>query len=452
MANLHRLVPYIIVGLVFLLTSVHVHAFPQPSASIYQLVGYSSYYHTSSCSASCSSYVSLNFSGGYSGAYNGTTCTMTKPSGVTVDIGIYCTLVSSTSTVPANSSCSSGSCTCNNGYLLGSDGASCVQSTAPPDQNAACVAKGAASSNAISVGGTFNPIVTPVCVGGCAYQATDGRSFLNAAGQTVTLSTIQGVVSAGACSGVTGNIPAVTSNLGVTPDSCVANGQGFISNGTTTVCVQSGTGQTTVNTASGVPPAPNVPSVDPSQASNAASSVQAASGAANGSAAAVAAGVSAAMQQQAFCIQNPTSMICNSGHFAGTCSSAPACEGDAVFCAMAVASFQSQCDLQAVASAVAVNPSDSTVSTFNGVRAGSDVGITGNPAAVGNRSVISMSTLLPVSPSAVFSRSGLVDEDIGTGSAYAVHIPFSNLNTPLTWLGNLGFALCLLSALFIIFV
>lgn len=44
-----------------------------------------------------------------------------------------------------------------------------------------------------------------------------------------------------------------------------------------------------------------------------------------------------------FCVQNPNSPMCKSGAFAGSCTSEPACSGDPVQCAVAVASWRTDC-------------------------------------------------------------------------------------------------------------
>lgn len=44
-----------------------------------------------------------------------------------------------------------------------------------------------------------------------------------------------------------------------------------------------------------------------------------------------------------FCKENPTSPMCKSGSFNGSCSQAPACEGDPVQCATAKAVFEANC-------------------------------------------------------------------------------------------------------------
>lgn len=48
-----------------------------------------------------------------------------------------------------------------------------------------------------------------------------------------------------------------------------------------------------------------------------------------------------------FCKENPTSPMCKSGSFTGTCAQEPVCEGDPIQCATAKATFKTQCALVA---------------------------------------------------------------------------------------------------------
>lgn len=44
-----------------------------------------------------------------------------------------------------------------------------------------------------------------------------------------------------------------------------------------------------------------------------------------------------------FCVSNPTSPMCKSGTFTGSCDAQPSCDGDAVQCATAVATWKTEC-------------------------------------------------------------------------------------------------------------
>ena len=52
------------------------------------------------------------------------------------------------------------------------------------------------------------------------------------------------------------------------------------------------------------------------------------------------------LPKSAFCEENPNSSMCKNSSFAGTCGSPPACDGDAVQCAQAKASFETKCLLE----------------------------------------------------------------------------------------------------------
>ena len=49
--------------------------------------------------------------------------------------------------------------------------------------------------------------------------------------------------------------------------------------------------------------------------------------------------------QKTFCAENPTASVCVSGTFSGSCGAPPACSGDAVMCAVAAATFATNCTL-----------------------------------------------------------------------------------------------------------
>lgn len=50
-----------------------------------------------------------------------------------------------------------------------------------------------------------------------------------------------------------------------------------------------------------------------------------------------------AAQGSSFCAENPSSPMCKSGSFVGSCDAQPACEGDPVQCAVAIATWKTEC-------------------------------------------------------------------------------------------------------------
>ena len=125
-----------------------------------------------------------------------------------------------------------------------------------------------------------------------------------------------------------------------------------------------------------------------------------------------------------FCKNNPTASICKKAFdstFSGSCGSAPACSGDAVQCAVAAATFKTECDLSAPTPESAVYD---TAKTATGDQTNS---LPGNRTFLVSSSSFSSTELLG-------AATGMTDRTV-TVMGTAVTLPFSSVNV---WLARLG--------------
>jgi hypothetical protein len=142
-----------------------------------------------------------------------------------------------------------------------------------------------------------------------------------------------------------------------------------------------------------------------------------------------------------FCRDNPQSSICKVSTFAGTCAGF-ACDGDAVQCAIALEQHNTDCQLYGTSSA------DSTRAAQFAAGNDPDAASFPNPAASANREERALPGALD--QSTFLGGGGLTDLAVGY-HGNTITVPFSELNTPLTWFGNLLVAFCLLAGAMIVF-
>ncbi len=130
--------------------------------------------------------------------------------------------------------------------------------------------------------------------------------------------------------------------------------------------------------------------------------------------------------QTDFCTSNPTSILCVAHTFSGTCGSAPACSGDAIACAIAAATFESDCILKTASSESALYTAKSTLT---GNQTGS---LPGNDTVnIGSGSFSQADD--------IGGSGGVADLNISV-SGRNITLPFSNLNQYLVYIGNLFLA------------
>lgn len=140
--------------------------------------------------------------------------------------------------------------------------------------------------------------------------------------------------------------------------------------------------------------------------------------------------------KKSFCEENPTFSACKEGTFTGSCGSPPACTGDAIQCATARATFETNCTL---------NPAPSSLSDLgNSVASGTEnlTGATLSSAA--SRDTVDLATSLDTSK---FLAAGCpADRVITLANGFNLTLPFNSLCTYLEFLGSIVTAFSLLAA------
>jgi len=129
-----------------------------------------------------------------------------------------------------------------------------------------------------------------------------------------------------------------------------------------------------------------------------------------------------------YCKANPTATACKSsqGSFSGSCGAEPVCSGDAVMCAVASASFKTNCALQ-------MPDSSSEQAAYDDAKTKTGdqtTGLPGNGALDVGPSAFDQTNLLG-------AESGMTDLTI-TVSHTTVTLPFSSINV---WFPRLGWLL-----------
>jgi hypothetical protein len=133
--------------------------------------------------------------------------------------------------------------------------------------------------------------------------------------------------------------------------------------------------------------------------------------------------------QNAFCVDNPKAAICGgSGSFSGACGAVPVCSGDAVMCAVAAATFQTNCALK-MPDTSSENSAYDAAKLLTGDQTKN---LPNSPTSVINvgSSAFDKTELLGAS-------SGMTDLAI-TVAGQSVTLPFSTINP---WLVRLGYLL-----------
>lgn len=139
-----------------------------------------------------------------------------------------------------------------------------------------------------------------------------------------------------------------------------------------------------------------------------------------------------------FCQDNPTLSICKEGSFSGSCASAPACTGDAVMCAVAAATFATNCAL----TMPDTSPENSAYDLAK-TKTGDQTG-----ALLGNSSL----TVGPTdfnSANILGAAAGMHDVSI-TVVGQSISLPFSTINPWLEKLGSLLQAVTFLICAYIV--
>lgn len=140
--------------------------------------------------------------------------------------------------------------------------------------------------------------------------------------------------------------------------------------------------------------------------------------------------------KKSFCEENPSFSACKNGTFTGSCGSPPVCTGDAVQCATAKATFETNCTL---------NPSPNSISDLGISVASGTENLTGaGLSSQANREIVNLQTSLDTSK---FLASGCPsDRIISLPNGQSITLPFSRLCSVFQFMGSIVIAFSLLSA------
>lgn len=137
-----------------------------------------------------------------------------------------------------------------------------------------------------------------------------------------------------------------------------------------------------------------------------------------------------------FCQENQTLQICKEGYFAGSCGTPPSCTGDAVQCATARATFETNCTL---------NPAANDLSNLGNTLASGVENTTGaSLVSAAARETIDLQSSLDTTK---FLASGCpADRVIALANGFNLTLPFNSLCSYLQFLGSIVTAFSLLAA------
>jgi len=312
--------------------------------------------------------------------------------------------------------------------------------TAPPADTCSAAVN---SYKGASVTGSGSSIPDTVCIQGCGYS-TGGIGVSIAGTWDAQLSTGTGA----ACSGANYNSIDTTTKKTDPPSlvSCGLQGKVYGTVNGVGVCAGAGTiaGSTvtqssstsTVNTSTGGAVTTGATTTTYNVTNNnGVPMVTATTTNADGSK------VSTTQDQASFCQSNPNAQICksDSGNVSGggDCTAPPACQGDAVQCAMLNQQWHTRCDDQQT-------NGESDLATQ--ILAGNDP--VANPANANQRTVQNINQQLD--QTAFLGGSGGLQDRVFMVSGQSITFPFSKLNQYLSWLGNLFVVMSLIGALRIV--
>lgn len=142
--------------------------------------------------------------------------------------------------------------------------------------------------------------------------------------------------------------------------------------------------------------------------------------------------------KDSYCSKNPNDKLCkdiSSATGGDDCAAAPACNGDAVQCAMLKQQWLGRCQYEKT------TPQSDLGSQ---VLAGNDPASSSNPAAQGNRDVRSLDSA--IDDSAFLGGAGGLQDKVYTVNGRGITFPFSRLNPYLVMIGNVFVAISLIGA------
>lgn len=258
--------------------------------------------------------------------------------------------IATTLVCPANSTGTPGTpgtCACTAPYITSTDGNSCTPS------NVVCDAAGTKNSSFgtdYTVPGRSNP--STACIGGCPYFVESSLS--NSELTVFSIGRSSGTTNCFVSSGTTAVSP--TKPVPMTKDYCMSQGQSYITMNNVTQCVGQGTSGSpsmtnTTNqhtSVSGVPGTSTVSQTDEELNGTVTrtTTTTPASGVPGTS--------TVTAPTEMFCQTNPEASMCKEkkGSASGgdSCTSPPACDGDAILCAQLQQTWTARCESQATSS------------------------------------------------------------------------------------------------------
>lgn len=335
---------------------------------------------------------------------------------------------------PANSTGTT-SCTCNAGY--DEQGSTCVQHQCPS-------AGTALGGDGTMVGISGGAARTSFCTGGC--EASARMSAVDAQGNAWVWGpfTSTGVACSMGAAGSAQSAPATQCAKGTCPGTVNGASVCVACSSTTTTSEGSSTTTSTSTSASGV-------SSSTGSSGSTSSSTTCANGScttsstttttnSDGSTSSTTA--TDTKDQASFCKDNPGSAQCVSSSWGGSCSGGYSCDGDAVQCAQAQASWKAAC-------ATEVDPSNAYYQ--DGV-AGLGAGDTPGDHPRNSASVVDVSLSSRISDTPLFGVSGdcIADKTLSL-HGFSLTLPWSTWCPYLQWMGYAFLSTCYLAALWIVF-
>jgi len=307
-------------------------------------------------------------------------------------------------------------------------------------QNNNCVAAQTCPPAGTKISGIVNgvgPLPSSMCVAGCTLTVTSGSSGRGSGGQTFQAT---GLVATGAsCTGTpnavtTNDAPPLPCALGTCPGTvngvsvCLPCGSSTNkATGSTTTVAKDGTQTSTANT--------TTQTVNNNNTITTTTTTTTTVTPPGGPPTTTTETKEKTEDQRTFCEENPTLSICRDSSFGGTCG-AFACSGDAIQCAMAREQHQRNCRMF----------DDVTTESTLGeqMQAGNDPLKSQFPTDPSQRVTKDMSTMILATRSLSTQCPGDLNLTI---SGQAVSVPFSNLCTPMTWVGYIVVALAMVGAI-----
>ena len=385
-------------------------------------------------------------------------CPPTSPCGDYVYGNVALVYVGANGCPPSASPVSDGNCLCISGHTDSSG--NCRETT-----NADCGSAGMPAStdpNAVFPGGSSAGGGQGVCSGGCKIQGSQsacalGSCFVSGpfsqtgqacssssnvppADATATSCAKQGM-GVGTVNNVATCVPATsgsTTQTSVTSSTSASGAAGGSTTSTTTVNNGDGTTTTTTTTRNS----------DGSQTVTSSTGKTVGSGGVPGSSGGTGSGTGTGDQPSDFCVAHPSSIICTTSTFSGSCGASFACTGDAVQCAMAQDQHTRFCQLMEPATA----GGDLSTQSSKGQQAFSDGDHPSwSPSTPGNETSVTVDLSSQLDATNPFGGSCPSDQAFSLGNGQSVTIAFSQFCTSFVLVGNLILAVAYLAAAFIVF-